>query len=54
MGKQTVINQVESCLRFSVTVASEKEIEYFSENEWSDFCCAIYMTEISNMMPVLL
>ena len=54
MGKQTVINQVESCLRSRVKVVSEKEVGSLMEMNGKKVCFAIYMREVTNVMIILL
>ena len=54
MGKQTVINQVESCLRSRVKVVSEKEVWSLMEMNGKKVCFAIYMREATNVMIILL
>ena len=53
MGKQTVINQVESCPRSRVKVVSEK-VGSLMEMNGKKVCFAIYMREVTNVMIILL
>ena len=53
MGKQTVINQVESCPRSRVKVVSEKEVGSLMEMKGKKVCFVIYMREVTNVMIIL-
>lgn len=56
MRKQTVINQGEYCLRSSVKVVSERVVGSLMEMEMNgqEFCFVVYMTEVTDIMLILL